>query len=181
MSLVRTDTGEAATPLSQLQEMNKEKKADLENSLLKEALAISNERCNGLIQRQNMLVADLTTQVESVKESNDWHEAQLESNTNRAIREIRQIMESERTFKEQVSKEISAAARAVASEATGYVREQIDQSTQEVKKELSACVEELSKQRREFQTQGLFRRILFWATPALLLVQTVILAFLLIT
>ena len=181
MSLKRTDTGEAATPLSQLQEMNEEKKADLENSLLKEALAISNEKCNSLIERQNTLVEGLTTQVERVKESNDWHEAQLESNTNRAIREIRQITESERTFKEQVGKEISAAARAVASEATGYVREQIDKSTQEARKELSACAEELSRQRREFQTQGLFRKILFWATPALLLVQTVILAFLLIT
>lgn len=71
MSLVRTDTGEAATPLSQLQEMNKEKKADLENSLLKEALMISNENCNKLIQRQNTLVADLTTQVSEIKSESD--------------------------------------------------------------------------------------------------------------
>lgn len=181
MSLPNVNTGKPPQQLVQIQEMNKEKKADLENSLLKEALMISNENCNKLIQQQNTLVADLISQVESVKESNDWHEAQLESNTNRAIREIRQITESERTFKEQVGKEISAAARAVASEATGYVREQIDESTRKAKKELSACAEELSKQRREFQTQGLFRKILFWATPALLLVQTVILAFLLIT
>ena len=181
MGLKRTDTGEAATPLLQLQEMNEEKKANLENSLLKEALAISNEKCNGLIDRQNTLVADLISQVERVKESNDWHEAQLESNTNRAIREIRQITESERTFKAQVSREIAAAIRGTADEVTSYVKGQMDKSTQEVKKELAECAKELNKQRSELKEQGLFRKIFFWATPALLLVQTVILAFLLIT
>ncbi len=181
MSLKRTDTGEAATPLSQLQEMNEEKKANLENSLLKEALAISNEKCNSLIDRQNTLVEDLTTQVSELKKNNESLRLNLHYIVTGTTNQMEKTLESERTFKERVGKEISAAAREVASEATGYVREQIDKSTQEARKELSACAEELSKQRREFQTQGLFRKILFWATPALLLVQTVILAFLLIT
>ena len=51
-------TGQQSKPLSELQRINEERRQQTENGLLKEALAISNEKCNSLIERQNMLVKD---------------------------------------------------------------------------------------------------------------------------
>ena len=73
MSLNRIDTGEAAKPLAQLQELNESKKTDLESSLLKEALAISNDKCNSLIDKQNTLIKDWTTKVRALESENDYN------------------------------------------------------------------------------------------------------------
>ena len=151
MPLTRIDTGEAAKPLEQLQAINEDKYKDLENSLLKEALAISNDKCNNLIIAQNSLVEDLIFQVEKVKANNEWHEAQLESKTNKAVQEIRQIAQEERRFKSEVSQAIRIAIQETADEVTAYVKSQMDKSTEEVKRELAESAKEIRKQREDLK------------------------------
>ena len=80
------ETGQAATPLEQLQKINEIRKAETENGLLKEALAISNEKCNGLISKQNMLIADLTTSVNEIKSDNSFIKQYLPNLSRQVIR-----------------------------------------------------------------------------------------------
>ena len=67
MALPNLKTGQTATPLEQLKQINEERRQQTENGLLKEALVISNEKCNSLIERQNTLVKDLTESVNEIK------------------------------------------------------------------------------------------------------------------
>jgi len=57
----------------------------------------------------------------------------------------------------------------------GYAKSKIDESLSEVKSQLSATAKEIEKQREDYKLQGTFRKIFFWATPVLLLVQTILL------
>ena len=170
---------EETTPTA-LEELSRRAQDAVEKSndlLLREALATSSVQCNNLISAQNSLVEGLIFQVEKVKESNEWHEAQLESKTNKAVQEIRQIAQEERKFKSEVSQEIRTAIRGTADEVTAYAKSQMDKSTEHIKRELAECARELAKQREDMKEQGLIRKIFFWATPAFLLLQTVLLAF----
>ena len=67
MPLQRTDTGETAAPLQQLQERNIIRVEQTDNALLKEALAVSNEKCNSLIKEQNTLVKEIRTGMSSLE------------------------------------------------------------------------------------------------------------------
>ena len=179
MSLTRTDTGQAATPLEQIQEMNERKRLETENALLKEALMISNEKCNALIDRQNALVEDLTAEVNRLRKDNDEFQLKIRFQALTAVDRAEKIVEQEREFKKQVSQEIAEAMRETAGEVTTYAKSQMDKSTEEVKKQLAVSAKEIEKQRNELKEQGLFRKFFFWATPVLALVQTIAMLFLL--
>ena len=178
MSLVRTDTGEAATPLSQLQEMNKEKKADLENSLLKEALMISNENCNKLIQQQNTLVADLTTQVSEIKSESDWNAQRVSDSVKNAVSEMKNLQSETRSLNQRIAAETSEAVRRTVTTLESEIRKTVQAQSaavfEEAEKELAESKKLLESTREELRTERGFRKFLFWATPALLLVQTIV-------
>ena len=173
MSLPRTDTGETAKPLEELSQRAQESVEKSDALLLKEALATSNDRCNNLIREQNTLIEDLIFQVEKVKENNERHKVELESSVKKAEWEIRQIAQEERQFKEKISREIAEAIRGAANEVTAYAKTQMDKSTEEVKRQLAESAKEIEKQRKQTVLQGWFRKFLFWATPVLLFVQTI--------
>lgn len=180
MSLNRIDTGEAAKPLAQLQEMNKSKKMDLENSLLKEALAISNEKCNSLIERQNMRIEDLTYQVGNLNGNNDYYQNKIRETVQTAVTEIRQITQDERKFKTEISQTIKSEIGRSVSEVKNYALKAVDETITEVKEQLKSTAKEIERQREDMKLQHGFRKFLFWATPILLLIQTALLAFLLL-
>lgn len=177
--LQKIETEEMTTPtaLEQLQAINEDKHKDLENSLLKEALAISNDKCNSLISEQNTLVAGLTSQVNSVRKNNALQKIELEEKIDSSVQEFRKITESERTFKAQVSREITEAIRETAGKIITHAKNEMGRSTEEVKRELAESAKEIRKQREDMKEQSLLRKIFFWATPAFLLIQTVLLAF----
>jgi len=56
-----------------------------------------------------------------------------------------------------------------------YNKRMIAENLSEVRKELAATAKEIEKQREEYRLQGFFRKLFFWATPALLLIQTILL------
>lgn len=70
-----------SSPREQLQELNRQSRTELENSLLKEALAMSSENCEELMKQSNQeqvraeqnrkLISELKQSVELLKNSNE--------------------------------------------------------------------------------------------------------------
>lgn len=177
MSLNRIDTGEAATPLAQLQEMNEQKRTDLESSLLKEALAISNDKCNSLIDKQNMLIRDLTTKVKILESENDYNANRLSESVSSAVVEIKSLQAEAHNLNNRVATETSQAIKRATTTLENELRTTIAVQSQEVfaevKKELDESKKLLETTREELRVERGFRKFLFWATPIMLLVQTV--------
>ena len=173
MSLTRTDTGQAATPLEQIQEMNERKRLETENALLKEALMISNEKCNALIDRQNALIEDLTSTVEQVRRDNLENRVEIKRNLNTAVQEIRQITQEERQFKAEISSLTEKAMRISLNDILDCTKNGIEIATSVMNKQIAESAKEIEKQREEMRVQGGFRKFLFWATPILLVAQTI--------
>ena len=178
MSLPNVNTGETPQQLVQIQEMNKEKKADLENSLLKEALAISNENCNKLIQQQNTLVADLTTQVSEIKSESDWNAQRVSDSVKNAVSEMKNLQGEARSLNQRIAAETSEAVRRTVTTLESEIRKTVQAQSaavfEEAEKELAESKKLLESTREELRTERGFRKFLFWATPALLLVQTIV-------
>ncbi len=85
----RTAEAEQASPRERIQELNRQSRTELENSLLKEALAMSSENCEELMKQSNQeqvraeqnrqrdaeqnrkLISELKKQVEQLENSNE--------------------------------------------------------------------------------------------------------------
>ena len=173
MSLTRTDTGQTAKPLEQLQEINESKRKELEDNLLKEALAISNEKCNALIDRQNALIEDLTSTVEQVRRDNLENRVEIKRSLNTAVQEIRQITQEEKQFKAEINSLTEKAMRISLNDILDCTKNGIEIATAVMKKQIDESSKEIEKQREEMRAQGGFRKFLFWATPILLVAQTI--------
>lgn len=180
MSLVNKETGQTATPLAELQTRNAERREQTDNALLKEALVISNEKCNGLISEQNTLVKDLTYQVGNMNSDNDYHQRRIRETVQSAVTEMKEITREERNFKAEISQTIKTAVTTSVNEVKSYAIKAVDESVSEVKEELKETANEIKKQRIEMQIEGGFRKFMFWATPILLLAQSIATAFLLL-
>ena len=172
MALPNIKTGQPATPLQQLQEINEERRQQTENGLLKEALAISNERCNTLVSLQNTLILDLTASVNEIKGDSGNYAKRLSENVQSAVREIREITQDERKFKAELSQTIKSEITQTVAEAKNYALEQVDETLDEVRQQLKATAQEIERERSDMKLEHGFRKFLFWATPILLLAQT---------
>ena len=178
MALTNIKTGQTATPLQQVQEINEERRLQTENGLLKEALAISNERCNTLVSLQNTLILDLTASVNEIKSDNSFYAKKLSESVQGAVREIREITQDERKFKAEISQTIKSEITQTVAEAKNYALEQVDETLDEVRQQLKATAQEIERERSDMKLEHGFRKFLFWATPVLLLAQTFAILFL---
>lgn len=174
-------TGQQSKPLSELQRINEERRQQTENGLLKEALAISNEKCNSLIERQNTLVKDLTESVNEIKSDNGFYAKKLNESVQTAVREMRGITQDERQFKAEVSQTIKSEITRTVAEAKDYVLKQVDETLTEVREQLKSTAKEIERERGDMKIEHGFRKFMFWATPILLLAQTFAIIFLLLT
>lgn len=175
MALPNIKTGQPATPLQQLQEINEERRQQTENGLLKEALAISNERCNTLVSLQNTLILDLTASVNEIKSDNSFYAKRLSEGVQSAVREIREIAQDERKFKAEVSQTIKSEIAQTVAEAKNYALERVDETLDEVRQQLKTSAQEIERERGDMKLVHGFRKFLFWVTPVLLLAQTIVL------
>lgn len=180
MSLVNKETGEPATPLKELQQLNQEKKAELESGLLKEALAISNEKCGALIERQNTLISGLTARVKNLECGNERYVTDLKESNENVTRELRLILRNERDFKDKLSERLNESAIKTASETTAYFKAKADEALTEVKGKLKETENEIENLKTDINFERSFRKFLFFATPLLLIVQTIAIALLLL-
>ena len=175
MALPNIKTGQTATPLQQLQEINEERRQQTENGLLKEALAISNERCNTLVSLQNTLILDLTASVNEIKSDSGNFAKKLSESVQSAVREIRGITQDERQFKAELSQTIKSEITQTVAEAKAHALEQVDETLSEIKEQLKATAQEIERERGDMKLVHGFRKFLFWVTPVLLLAQTIVL------
>ena len=173
-------TGQQSKPLSELQRINEERRQQTENGLLKEALAISNEKCNSLIERQNMLVKDLTESVNEIKSDNIFYAKRLNESVQTAVREMRGITQDERQFKAEVSQTIKREIALSANEAKDYALKQVDETLTEVREQFKSTAKEIERERNDMKIERGFRKFMFWATPILLLTQTFAILFLIL-
>ena len=178
MALPNIKTGQTATSLQQLQEINEERRQQTENGLLKEALAISNERCNTLVSLQNTLILGLTASVNEIKSDSGNYAKKLSESVQSAVMEIREIAQDERKFKAEVSQTIKSEITQTVAEAKAHALEQVDETLDKVRQQLKATAQEIERERGDMELVHGFRKFLFWATPVLLLAQTFAILFL---
>ena len=182
MPIPRIDTGETAKPLKDWEEREFEKRSEelhrmTDNQLLKEILTKSDKKCNALIERQNTLIEDLTSNVKSLKSENDYNVSRLKESVSSAVVEMKNLQDETRSLNNRVATETSQAIKRATTTLESELRKTIQtQSAEvfaEVKKELDESKKLSESTREELKVERGFRKFLFWATPILLLAQTI--------
>lgn len=151
---------------NELQELNERTRQETENALLKEALAISNEKSNDLIRQQNKLVAELRADIATTEYS-------LTDTVKRAVKE----MQSATAKTERLNLEIAAQVRKTVSTSVNELKAEIaagvNETLSKVKTKMERTEKEIARQRERLRVEGRLRKFFFWATPFLLLAQTI--------
>ena len=182
MSLKQIGTEITATPLEDWEEREFEKRSEelhrmTDNQLLKEILTKSDKKCNALIDRQNTLIEDLTMTVKSLDGANARNARDLKESVSSAVVEIKSLQAETRSLNNRVATETSNAIKRATTTSENELRNTIQtQSAEvfaEVKKELDESKKLLESTREELKVERGFRKFLFWATPILLLAQTI--------
>lgn len=183
MSLKQIGTKITATPLEDWEEREFEKRSEelhrmTDNQLLKEILTKSDKKCNALIDRQNTLIEDLTMTVRSLDGANARNARDLKESVSSAVAEIKSLQAETRSLNNRVATETSQAIKRATTTLKNELRTTIAIQSQEVfaevKKELDESKKLLESTREELKVERGFRKFLFWATPIILLVQTII-------
>ena len=162
----RKDTGGTPAPLMRLQEMNEKDKQEIQTALLKEALAISNERSNSLIERQNKLIEGMRSDIAMT-------EFELTETTEKAVREIKATAAKTERLNESIEMQVKKAVLTSANELKVEILASADKALTETREELKKTEKQIQKQREDMRMESGFRKFLFWATPVLLLAQTI--------
>ena len=149
-----------------LQEMNEKDKKDIQTALLKEALAISNERSNSLIERQNKLIEGMRSDIAMT-------EFELTETTEKAVREIKATAAKTERLNENIAMQVRKAVLTSANELKAEILASADKALTETREELKKTEKQIQKQREDMRMESGFRKFLFWATPVLLLAQTI--------
>ena len=145
-----------------------------QGGLLQKALALSNEKCNNLVSRLNVQVMDLKLKVNDLTENNAKFVNGLKENVESVTRRLERLTVNQTEMRERVTKEVQmATARAIELTITDF-QKKIDESAKQVGVQLKETEKEIMKLKEDVSFERGFRRFLFWATPALLLVQSII-------
>ena len=171
MALPNLKTGQTATPLQQLQEINEEQRQQTENGLLKEALAISNERSNSLIEQQNKLIEGMRSDIAMT-------EFELTETTEKAVREIKATAAKTERLNENIAMQVRKAVLTSANDMKAEMLLSVKETLSKTQEEIKQTEKAIEKQREDMRMESGFRKFLFWATPVLLLAQTFAILFL---
>ena len=165
MALPNIKTGQTTTPLQQLQEINEERRLQTENGLLKEALAISNERSNSLIEQQNKLIEGMRSDIAMT-------EFELTETTEKAVREIKATAAKTERLNENIAMQVRKAVLTSANDMKAEMLLSVKETLSKTQEEIKQTEKAIEKQREDMRMESGFRKFLFWATPVLLLAQT---------
>lgn len=171
-------------------------------ALLMQALAVSNEKCNGLILQLNARVTDLTRQVRSVKWMNEELASSLKDDAEKLTKEMkeenRNMLASMRITLQRITEtvtkiqEIVNTTMAKATDEAGELLKErvteaaddaaftIDEHAKSMKNKVEALEKEVYKAKEDIRLERGFRKFFFWVTPALLLLQSVMTVMLLL-
>ena len=189
-------------PAQELCEEVKRLTAETREALLEQALAVSNEKCNGLILQLNARVTDLTRQVRSVKWMNEELASSLKDDAEKLTKEMkeenRNMLASMRITLQRITETVTKIQEIVnttmakaTDEAGELLKERVSEASDDAafiidehSKALTKKVEELQKEvkraKDDIRFERGFRKFFFWLTPALLLLQSVMTAMLLL-
>ena len=171
------DEDEIITDNQQVMELNSAVDnllAVTQGGLLQKALALSNEKCNNLVSRLNVQVMDLKLKVNDLTENNAKFVNGLKENVESVTRRLERLTVNQTEMTEKVMKEVRiATARAIELTITDF-QKKIDESAKQVGVQLKETEKEIMKLKEGVSFERGFRRFLFWAKPALLLVQSII-------
>ena len=124
------------SPIEQLQEMNRQSRTELENSLLKEALALSSENCEKLMKQSNQ------------------EQAQAEQNRRKDAEQNRQLISELKQSVELLKNSNELLQDAISGE-IGNLRGEVRENTvQEVKKALQANIEAIQRATKALENQS---------------------------
>lgn len=176
--------------------------AETREALLEQALAVSNEKCNGLISRLNARVTDLTRQVRSVKWMNEELASSLKDDAEKLTKEMkeenRNMLASMRITLQRITETVTKIQEIVnttmakaTDEAGELLKERVTEAADDAaftidehSKALTKKVEELQKEvesvKDDIRFERGFRKFFFWVTPVLLLAQAIMTAMLLL-
>ena len=176
--------------------------AETREALLEQALAVSNEKCNGLILQLNARVTDLTRQVRSVKWMNEELASSLKDDAEKLTKEMkeenRNMLASMRITLQRITETVTKIQEIVnttmakaTDEAGELLKERVTEAADDAaftidehSKALTKKVEELQKEvesvKDDIRFERGFRKFFFWLTPALLLAQSIMTAMLLL-
>ena len=176
--------------------------AETREALLEQALAVSNEKCNGLISRLNARVEDLTQQVRSVEWTNDVLVTRLKEDVEQLTKDMkegnRNMLASMRITLQRITEtvtkiqEIVNTTMAKATDEAGELLKErvseaaddaafiIDEHSKVLTKKVEELQKEVNKAREDIRLERGFRKFFFWVTPALLLLQSVMTVMLLL-
>lgn len=189
-------------PAAELCEEVKRLTAETREALLEQALAVSNEKCNGLILQLNARVTDLTRQVRSVKWMNEELASSLKDDAEKLTKEMkeenRNMLANMRITLQRITEtvtkiqEIVNTTMAKATDEAGKLLKErvteaaddaafiIDEHSKAFTKKVEELQKEVNKAREDIRLERGFRKFFFWLTPALLLLQSVMTAMLLL-
>lgn len=189
-------------PAAELCEEVKRLTEETREALLEQALAVSNEKCNGLILQLNARVTDLTRQVRSVKWMNEELASSLKDDAEKLTKEMkeenRNMLASMRITLQRITEtvtkiqEIVNTTMAKATDEAGELLKErvteaaddaaftIDEHAKSMKKKVEALEKEVCKAKEDIRLERGFRKFFFWVTPALLLLQSVMTVMLLL-
>ena len=189
-------------PAAELCEEVKRLTAETREALLEQALAVSNEKCNGLILQLNARVMDLTRQVRSVKWMNEELASSLKDDAEKLTKEMKEenrnmlasmritlqritetvtkIQEIVNTTMAKATDEASELLKERVTEAANSAAFTIDEHAKEMKKKVEALEKEVNKAREDIRLERGFRKFFFWLMPVLLLAQSIMTAMLLL-
>ena len=171
------DEDEIITDNQQVMELNSAVDnllAVTQGGLLQKALALSNEKCNNLVSRLNVQVLDLKLKVNDLTENNAKFVNGLKENVESVTRRLERLTVNQTEMTEKVMKEVRiATARAIELTITDF-QKKIDESAKQVGVQLNETENEIIRLKEDVSFERGFRKFLFWATPALLLVQSII-------
>lgn len=189
-------------PAQELCEEVKRLTAETREALLEQALAVSNEKCNGLILQLNARVTDLTRQVRSVKWMNEELASSLKDDAEKLTKEMKEenrnmlasmritlqritetvtkIQEIVNTTMAKATDEAGELLKERVTEAADSAAETLDEYAKSMKKKVEALEKEVERAKDDIRFERGFRKFFFWLTPALLLLQSVVTAMLLL-
>ena len=128
------------SPIEQLQELNRQSRVEMENSLLKEALALSSEQCEKSLQECVSLLQMAEQKWQSEQQrSNAWHEQQ--------VKDLRIQVEKLQSSNAILQREISGKI----GDLTDKVRRE---TVKEIERALQGQVDTIQKKTKAFEQQG---------------------------
>ena len=169
--------------------------AEAREGLLYKALTVSNAKCNKLVSDQNARIEELTRQVKNVRLNVNELEWNLKEENENLLKRMRQQSKSMQTniqanvrklqsLTEQIQAEVRTATVKATDEAASLLTRRINdaadkavqkitENAEEITEKVKATEQEIARVKDDIHYERGFRKFFFWATPIMLLIQTV--------